>query len=650
MSEDVKIKISATAELRALKQTEQALIQQITAAKAAGAAFGSLEKQLASVQGSIGNKGFIGRAQAELIGVAEKIPVVGSLMRSLNGGAGFASAGLAVLTGTVMALNKGLSEFSRIENIQTSFETLLGGKKPAKARMGELTKFAAETPFELPEVAQASKTLENLTDGALSTGKGLQMVGDVAAATNAPFTEVAVTLGRLYQGMRDGTPVGEAAARMTELTGINLRQATSWEQVAGALAKYNGEMARRSETVSGKESNFGDSFNLMMAQVGRPVAPIYKAMLSGLASGMGAISKTLSGGMDAYARDQEVLAKLRGEGDAAETTKVKVDKLSVAQESAADKAKRIADAVKQAVSPLEEMGSAAERAAGRLERLRGAQEKLAGAKIDMAQASGEITPEEADYQRVATKAAYELDANTQATSDAEAALAQAKALAEAQKPKTKSAVEIGSTYTSLYTPSVKDQAAAEEAAAVQKALDDAVASAQSRVDVLAMQRETIGLELDKGNASISEKARKKDSDQAATREALGLETQHASAVAAGDTAEAGRVKWMQDYSAALEKAKGAGIADQEGFAATSASAQFLQEKIAEKKAEPEKASFSAGHAQGRAQGEIYVPPAQNEAVAAQRVLAAKLTATNDLLQEYIRQKPVKLDQTARFEQ
>ncbi|MFR7733459.1 MAG: hypothetical protein ACLU7D_08945 [Collinsella sp.] len=52
----------------------------------------------------------------------------------------------------------------------------------------ELADFAAHTPFQqLPEIAAASRTLETLTDGALSTGQGLAMVGDVASGTNPPF-------------------------------------------------------------------------------------------------------------------------------------------------------------------------------------------------------------------------------------------------------------------------------------------------------------------------------------------------------------------------------------------------------------------------------------------------------------------------------
>ena len=293
-SQGVTIEIKTVSDLRAAKAVEASLQQQIVAAKAAGAAYGHLKTQLDSVSGAIANKGFFGRATNELMGMAEQVPIVGSLMRSMNGGVGILSAGLVGLGAVAGVAKTALSSFSKIEDLQTSFVTLLGSVTAAKARMAELSKFAAETPFELPEVAQASKILQNLTGGALATGAGLRMVGDVAASANAPFQEVAVTLGRLYQGFRDGTPAGEAAMRMTELTGINLRQVTSWDQVTKALSKYNGEMSRRSETTSGKESTLSDSFHMLLAAMGKPIAPAYKDFLSGASKALEGFATTLS--------------------------------------------------------------------------------------------------------------------------------------------------------------------------------------------------------------------------------------------------------------------------------------------------------------------------------------------------------------------
>jgi hypothetical protein len=67
-----------------------------------------------------------------------------------------------------------------METLETAFIPLLGSADAAQKRIADLSKFAAETPFELPEVAKASRTLETLTQGALATSEGLRLVGDVA--------------------------------------------------------------------------------------------------------------------------------------------------------------------------------------------------------------------------------------------------------------------------------------------------------------------------------------------------------------------------------------------------------------------------------------------------------------------------------------
>ena len=120
----------------------------------------------------------------------------------VGGGLGGLGAGIALTM-------KSVSSAANIEGLETSFAPLLGGADKAQARIKELAQFAADTPFEMPEVAKASRVLEVLTKGALSTGQGLRMVGDVAATTQQPFEELALHIGRLYDGLQSGRPVGE---------------------------------------------------------------------------------------------------------------------------------------------------------------------------------------------------------------------------------------------------------------------------------------------------------------------------------------------------------------------------------------------------------------------------------------------------------
>lgn len=217
-------------------------------------------------------------------------------------GAAVAGAALAV-KGIGMAFREAkaaVAEAANRETMQTAFIPLLGSSKAAKERMAELADFAAHTPFQLPEVAAASRTLETLTDGALSTGQGLTMVGDVASGTNTPFEELAVTIGRLYSGLDSGRPVGEAMQRLQEIGAITPGVRTKleklqaegkkgsevWQVAAEDLARFSGGMELQSQTWNGKLSTLSDAWAEVRAQFGEPIMDALKPLLD---DGIGAV-------------------------------------------------------------------------------------------------------------------------------------------------------------------------------------------------------------------------------------------------------------------------------------------------------------------------------------------------------------------------
>ncbi|WP_455563298.1 hypothetical protein [Akkermansia massiliensis] len=237
-----------------------------------------------------GFTGGVGEARASLGGF--QAFSVGSMAAV---GAAVAGATLAV-KGIGMAFREAKAavvEAANRETMQTAFIPLLGSAKAAKERMAELADFAAHTPFQLPEVAAASRTLETLTDGALSTGQGLTMVGDVASGTNTPFEELAVTIGRLYSGLDSGRPVGEAMQRLQEIGAITpgvrakleklqaegKKGSEVWQVAAEDLARFSGGMELQSQTWNGKLSTLSDAWAEVRAQFGEPIMDALKPLL-----------------------------------------------------------------------------------------------------------------------------------------------------------------------------------------------------------------------------------------------------------------------------------------------------------------------------------------------------------------------------------
>lgn len=146
--------------------------------------------------------------------------------------------GLAALAGAIAGVGaataaaaKGVGLAMSMETATTQFGILLGSADAAQQRIAELRDFASATPFQFPEIANASKTLETLTKGALSTGKGLTMVGDVAAMTGQPFSDTAVTVGRLFDALDSGQAAGQSLSRLQELGAISGDTRAQIEQV-----------------------------------------------------------------------------------------------------------------------------------------------------------------------------------------------------------------------------------------------------------------------------------------------------------------------------------------------------------------------------------------------------------------------------------
>lgn len=220
-------------------------------------------------------------------GVASR---VGGMLTSLAGLAGVTTG----LAGMAAAIGKSVSFNAQLEQQAVAFKTLLGNADAATQRIKELTKFAAETPFELPEVVNASKVLQAMTNGAMAAGDGLRLVGDAAAASGRNLDETAMWIGRLYAGLQSGTPVGEATLRLIEMglisgtTARKLNELAQTGEGAGKafgiiqenFGKFSGAMKDQSQTFNGLISTLKDAANIALADVGKP---LFEALKAGVA-------------------------------------------------------------------------------------------------------------------------------------------------------------------------------------------------------------------------------------------------------------------------------------------------------------------------------------------------------------------------------
>jgi hypothetical protein len=264
-----------------------------------GAETDGIEQGLRKIQGSLKNLESNTKNSAAGVGqsFASMAGAVAVGQAAFEGFKAAASLGLSAVTNSISGLvgsfGSAISAAAQMETLETAFIPLLGSADAAQKRIADLSKFAAETPFELPEVAKASRTLETLTQGALATSEGLRLVGDVASGTNTPFEEMSTTIGRLYDGLQSGRPVGDVMQRLQELGAISGdtrseiealsasgQNVEAWAIAEEALGRFSGSMKLQSSTWGGLLSTFSDNVTQALAKFGEPILDNLKPYLS----------------------------------------------------------------------------------------------------------------------------------------------------------------------------------------------------------------------------------------------------------------------------------------------------------------------------------------------------------------------------------
>ena len=255
-------------------------------------------------------------ARKAVSATASSISMIGSIASTAFKisavGAGALAAGVAVIG------KESVAAASQLEQFTTAFDVLLGGVGKGSARMKELLGFANDKGLRLTEVAEASRRLEVLTGGLMSTGKGLEMVGNVAYGIQVPLSEAADMVGKLFSGLRTGAPIADSLERLREHGVISAPQkgriegmskidnAEAWKIAEQALQRYNGRLTANAQTWQGMMTRFHDSIEEAMRQFGTPLMESLKPALSSLTTtifanaGMAAVlGKKLGDGISA---------------------------------------------------------------------------------------------------------------------------------------------------------------------------------------------------------------------------------------------------------------------------------------------------------------------------------------------------------------
>lgn len=181
-----------------------------------------------------------------------------------------------------------------MEKAQASFTTMLGSASAATATLKDLKTFAADTPFEFPEIQDAAKKLLAFNTPAKDLKETLRQLGDISAGIDAPIGEIAELFGkarvqgRLFQEDINqltgrGIPIIQELAKQFGVTDGAVRKLvesgkvnfgnlqTAFADLTKEGAKFGGLMEKQSATLPGLISTFTDTVGQGLADVGADI-------------------------------------------------------------------------------------------------------------------------------------------------------------------------------------------------------------------------------------------------------------------------------------------------------------------------------------------------------------------------------------------
>lgn len=216
------------------------------------------------------------------------------------------AAGLTALTGF------GLKAAAQLEQVQVSFNSLLGSAEKGGAVFKDLQKFAAETPFEFPEVAAAAQKFLAFNDAIGMSDAQLKpfltTLGDITSVTGAGadgLARVTLALGQIasrgkvsleeINQISEALPGFSGVAAIAAATGkstaetMQLISSGSLDATTGVAALLKGmqqfpgaagAMVKQSQTLLGVFSTFKDTLSQTLVAAFQPVIPAIKDSLT----------------------------------------------------------------------------------------------------------------------------------------------------------------------------------------------------------------------------------------------------------------------------------------------------------------------------------------------------------------------------------
>jgi hypothetical protein len=255
-----------------------------------------------------------------IAGFAGKVAEIGGKLIEMTGIAAIAGGAI----GSVFELGKGFSLAAQFETANVQLTALTGSVNNAHILMGQLRDFAKSSPFEFPELLEASKKLMAVGVNADQITPLLKQVGEVAAGTGSDIGSVAdifvkvaaegkVTSKELKEFGKEGIPEVQTLAAQFHTTAAGVAELAdngtigfaqlqkAFQSMTGPGGRFNGILAAQSQTIGGVMHTMVDTVEEASAGVAESLLKAFDvtAWLPKITTAFDSVGKSISNGLDA---------------------------------------------------------------------------------------------------------------------------------------------------------------------------------------------------------------------------------------------------------------------------------------------------------------------------------------------------------------
>jgi hypothetical protein len=251
-----------------------------------------LQKGLNTANQKLGT--FASKANNSLGGFAKNTSaLMGTVAASIAG-----AFSVGAIIGFTKQVFNATAQFQKFEAV---LGNTLGSSALAGLKLKEIQEFAAKTPFGVNELTASFVKLAN--SGFKPTGDEMRRLGDLASSTGKSFDQLSEAIldaqtGEFERLKEFGVRAQDAGNKVIfTFKGVQ----TQVDKSSSAIREYitslgdaegvSGSMAVISETLGGKISNLGDSWDQMLVSVGGNTSGIFSSVISIVSRAVDAITE-----------------------------------------------------------------------------------------------------------------------------------------------------------------------------------------------------------------------------------------------------------------------------------------------------------------------------------------------------------------------